>query len=131
MRLAFEHGLALRVWLEPARAKLREAGLPVPDNDFLDSFSLEPDDAKSATLASLLRNLREGLSEWALHPSARRTDPRQSDDDWRVRSTDHAFITSAEASAVIADEGIVVLDYRALQRVWQRPGEWPGPTHVK
>jgi predicted glycoside hydrolase/deacetylase ChbG (UPF0249 family) len=125
VRLALEHGLALRVWLEPARDDLRRAGLPVPDNDFLDSFSLDADqgDDKAAAFAQLLRDLPEGLSEWAVHPSARRTDPGQPDDDWRVRSTDHAFLVSGEASTVIADEGIVILDYRPLQRVWAACGE--------
>lgn len=36
--LATEYGLAARVWLEPGRQKMRQQGLPVVDNDFLDSF---------------------------------------------------------------------------------------------
>ncbi|MET0227843.1 MAG: hypothetical protein ABW234_03920, partial [Actinomycetes bacterium] len=45
--LAGDYGLAVGVWLDPGRRKLRRRGLPVTDNDFLDSFSLDLDD-KSA-----------------------------------------------------------------------------------
>ncbi len=38
--LAAEYGLAVRVWLEPGRQAMRRRGLPVTDNDFVDSFSL-------------------------------------------------------------------------------------------
>jgi chitin disaccharide deacetylase len=41
--LASEYGLAVRVWLDRGRRKLRRRGLPVTDNDFLDSFSLDLD----------------------------------------------------------------------------------------
>jgi predicted glycoside hydrolase/deacetylase ChbG (UPF0249 family) len=106
--LAAEYGLAVRVWLERGRRKLRRRGLPVIDHDFLDSFALDTD-GKPARYAALLHNLPAGLNEWAVHPST---------GGERVRRTDHEFLTSRAAREIIQLEGIVVIDYRAVQRVW-------------
>ncbi len=54
--LAAEYGLGVRVWLEPARQSTRQQGLPVTDNDFLDSFSLGSE-GKQARYVQLLRDL--------------------------------------------------------------------------
>ncbi|MFI2608973.1 ChbG/HpnK family deacetylase [Kitasatospora sp. NPDC018619] len=51
--LGTEYGLAVRVWLPPALARLRERGLPVVDHGFLDSFTVPPQD-KPAHYARLL-----------------------------------------------------------------------------
>jgi chitin disaccharide deacetylase len=106
--VAADYGLAVRVWLEPGRRKLRRRGLPVVDHDFLDSFALDIE-GKPARYAALLHNLPAGLSEWAVHPSTGGEG---------VRRTDHEFLTSPAASEIIRREGIVVVDYRAVQRVW-------------
>lgn len=103
--LAKEYGLAVRVWLEPGRRKTR--GLPVVDHDFLDSFALDID-GKRARYVQLLRDLPAGLNEWAVHPGH----------DGDVRRTDHEFLVSPQARDVIREEGIVVIDYRAVQAVW-------------
>jgi predicted glycoside hydrolase/deacetylase ChbG (UPF0249 family) len=117
--LAVEYGLATRVWLEPGRQKMRKRGLPVTDNDFLDSFALNLDD-KSARYAQLLRDLPAGLNEWAVHPGVGDEESRTIDDGWRVRRTDYEFLTSAEAGELIQQEGIVVIDYRAIQQAWSQ-----------
>ncbi|MEU5025704.1 polysaccharide deacetylase family protein [Streptomyces milbemycinicus] len=120
MALAAEYGLAVRVWLDPGRRKARQRGLPVTDNDFLDSFSL-PLDGKPARYAQLLRDLPTGLSEWAVHPGLGTEESQAIEPDgWRVRRTDHDFLTSPEARQLLDDEGVVVIDYRTLQRMWRR-----------
>jgi predicted glycoside hydrolase/deacetylase ChbG (UPF0249 family) len=106
--LAGEYGLAARVWLDPHRERLRRRGVPVVDHPFLDSFALEID-GKRERYARLLRDLPPGLSEWAVHPGP------ASDD---VRGTDHEFLTSPQARAIVEEEGIVLTDYRPLQRLW-------------
>ena len=116
--LAEEHGLAVRVWLEPGREKSRRRGLPVVDHEFVDSFSLDVD-GKSARYAELLRNLPAGLSEWAVHPGLGNEESQAIDPGgWQVRRTDYEFLTSPEASDLIQREGIVVIDYRTLQQAW-------------
>lgn len=115
--LAAEYGLAVRVWLEPGRQKARQQGLPVTDNEFLDSFSLDLE-GKSAQYARLLRDLPSGLSEWAVHPSVGREESQAIDSGWRVRRTDYDFLTSPEARALLQQEGIVVIDYRSVQQAW-------------
>ncbi|MEU4540005.1 polysaccharide deacetylase family protein [Streptosporangium sp. NPDC023825] len=119
--LAEEYGLAVRVWLEPGRRKARRRGLPVTDNDFLDSFGLDVD-GKAARYAELLRDLPAGLSEWAVHPGLGNEESRAIDGGWRVRRTDYEFLTSPEARELLRREGIVVIDYRALQQAWARTG---------
>ncbi|MGA6158206.1 polysaccharide deacetylase family protein [Stenotrophomonas sp. NPDC087984] len=115
--LAAEYGLAVRVWLEPARQRMRHRGLPVTDNDFLDSFSLAIE-GKPARYVQMLRDLPAGLNEWAVHPSVGNQDSQAIDDGWRVRRTDYEFLTSPQAREVLQQEGITVLDYRTIQRVW-------------
>lgn len=117
--LADEHGLAVRVWLEPGKRKLRERGLPVLDHPFLDSFRLDLD-GKPERFAALLRDLPAGLTEWAVHPASADAQAEEADPGgWRVRRTDLEFLVSPQAREIVADEGIVLIDYRPLQQVWR------------
>ncbi|MFG2906659.1 ChbG/HpnK family deacetylase [Kitasatospora sp. NPDC048286] len=142
LSLGAEYGLAVRVWLPPALARMRERGLPVVDHGFLDSFTVPLDD-KPAHYARLLAALPPGLTEWALHPALRpalRPAPHPTmhpapDDGRRVRHTDHAFLVSPEARRLLTEHGITVLGYRTLQEAWQRArerltAEPPGPPGV-
>ncbi|MFI8458293.1 polysaccharide deacetylase family protein [Kitasatospora sp. NPDC085464] len=135
LALGAEYGLAVRVWLPPALARMRRLGLPVVDHDFLDSFAVPLDD-KPAHYARLLAALPPGLTEWALHPGLTGPDPRAPHDDgWRVRRTDHEFLVSPEAPRLLAEHGITVIGYRPLQEAWQRARErltpdFPPPAGV-
>jgi predicted glycoside hydrolase/deacetylase ChbG (UPF0249 family) len=119
--LAGEYGLAVRVWLEPGRQKLRRQGLPVTDHEFLDSFALDIE-GKPARYAELLRDLPAGLSEWAIHPGLGNEESQAIDPGWRVRQTDYEFLTSPEARELLQQEGIVVIDYRTIQQAWSQVG---------
>ncbi|MET8838867.1 polysaccharide deacetylase family protein [Streptomyces rubiginosohelvolus] len=118
--LAAEYGLAVRVWLEPGRQTVRNRGLPVIDNDFLDSFSLAVE-GKAARYVQMLRDLPAGLNEWAVHPSLGDKDSQAVDDGWTVRRTDYEFLTSPQAREVLQEENIDVIDYRTIQRAWPGP----------
>ncbi|MCD9899053.1 polysaccharide deacetylase family protein [Streptomyces sp. MT29] len=117
--LAAEYGLAVRVWLEPARRSTRQQGLPVTDNDFLDSFSLGIE-GKAAGYVQLLRDLPAGLNEWAVHPSLGDEEAQAVDGGWLVRRTDYEFLTSSLAREVLQQEEIHVIDYRGIQHVWSQ-----------
>lgn len=118
--LAAEYGLAVRVWLEPGRQKMRRRNLPVTDHGFLDSFSLGLE-GKQARYAELLQDLPPGLSEWAVHPSVGNEKSRAIDPGgWRIRRTDYEFLISAQARELIRGEGIVVTDYRTVRQLWPR-----------
>jgi predicted glycoside hydrolase/deacetylase ChbG (UPF0249 family) len=119
LRLAREYGLALRVagrsWIE----KLQSRGFPTNDYDFLDSYSLDPVN-KAARHAELLHDLPVGLSEWAVHPGLDSSEllaiePGGS----HIRQTDFDFLVSEQARDIVRKEGIILLDYRALQAVWK------------
>jgi chitin disaccharide deacetylase len=116
--LAEEYGLAARVWLDDGRRKARAHGKPVVDNASLDSFSVSLQD-KAATYERMLCDLRPGLTEWAVHPG-HATEEWQAiaPTGWRVRQTDHAFLTSQRAREILDHEGINVIDYRPLQEAW-------------
>jgi predicted glycoside hydrolase/deacetylase ChbG (UPF0249 family) len=117
--LASEYGLAVRVWLDPGLRVMRQRGLPVTDNDFLDSYSLEIA-GKAARYVQMLRDLPSGLNEWAVHPGLGDEESQAVDDGWCVRRTDYEFLTSPQAREVLKEEDIAVIDYRTIQRVWSQ-----------
>jgi len=119
LRLAREYGLALRVagrsWIE----KVQSQGFPTNDYDFLDSYLLDPVD-KSARYDQMLRELPAGLSEWAVHPGLDNSELLAIElDSKHVRQADYDFLMSQEAKDIVKEEGIILLDYRALQVVWR------------
>ncbi len=122
--LAGEYGLAVRIWFEPGRRKLRRRGLPVTDHEFLDSFSLDID-SKPARYARLLRDLPAGLSEWAVHPGLGNEESRAIDPGWRVRQTDYEFLISPQARELLQQQGIVVIDYSTIQQAWSQTSAPP------
>jgi predicted glycoside hydrolase/deacetylase ChbG (UPF0249 family) len=131
LALAADHGRAVRVWREPDRRTLRQQGLPVVDHDFLDSYRMDTD-GKQARFSQLLRDLPVGLSEWAMHPGLGNEESQAIDPyGWRRRQADYEFLTSPEARELIQQEGIVVIDYRAIQQAWSAatsPGATTTPT---
>jgi predicted glycoside hydrolase/deacetylase ChbG (UPF0249 family) len=121
VELAQKYGLAVRVWLEPGREKLRARGLPVDDYPLMDSTRIDLD-GKPARFAKLLHELPVGLSEWAVHPSVGDEESQAIGSLWRERQTDYEFLTSPEARDLILEEGILVIDYRTMQRAWSQRG---------
>lgn len=120
VELGLAYGLAVRVWLEPGRRRVRARGLPVDDYPLMDSTRIELED-KPARFARLVRELPVGLSEWAVHPSLGNEESQAVGSLWRERQTDFEFLVSAAARDLIRQEGIVVIDYRPMQRAWSRP----------
>jgi predicted glycoside hydrolase/deacetylase ChbG (UPF0249 family) len=119
LRLAREYGLALRTGRGSSIENAQRQGLPTNDYDFLDSYGLDPV-GKSAQYGQLLRELPEGLSEWALHPALDSPELLAIErEDNHIRQTDFDFLMSQEGKDIVNEEGIILLDYRALQEVWK------------
>src|SRR5205823_4914145 len=103
----------------PVIEALQRQGFPSNDYDMLDSYRLELVE-KSARYAQLLRELPVGLSEWAVHPGLGTLEMQAIEpESWQVRQTDFDFLMSREAREIIQQEGIVLLSYKPLQKVWQ------------
>jgi predicted glycoside hydrolase/deacetylase ChbG (UPF0249 family) len=118
-RLAREYGLALRVASRSSIEKLQSLGLPTHDHDVLDSYLLDPVN-KATRYAELLRELPVGLSEWAVHPGLDSSELLAIEPGGNhIRQTDFDFLTSQQAKDIVREEGIILLDYRALQAVWK------------
>jgi len=117
--LASEYGLALRVFDATRSERLQQRGLPAADHGVVDSTRL-PTAGKAARFVRMLRELPEGLSEWAVHPGLGTAEARAIDNWWSKRAADLRFLVSREAQETVAAEGIVLLDYRALQATWTR-----------
>lgn len=116
--LAREYGLAFRVMGQSFIKQVQSRGLPTNDYDFLDSYGLDPI-TKAARYAELLRQLPEGLSEWAVHPGLDNPELSAIEPEGNhIRQTDFDFFTSQQAKDIVKQEGIILLDYRALQDVW-------------
>lgn len=119
VRLAQEHGLAVRVGGGAAGEALQRQGIPTNNYPLLDSYSLKIE-GKAARYAELLRELPPGLTDWAVHPGVGNVELQTVEpQSWQVRATDYEFVMSDEAREIIRQEGIILLGYRALQRVWQ------------
>jgi predicted glycoside hydrolase/deacetylase ChbG (UPF0249 family) len=119
VKLAKEYGLAVRVFDRSTGQALQRQGLPTNDHDVLDSYQLAIVE-KSAHYAQLLRDLPSGLNEWALHPALGTPEMQAIEpESWQVRQTDFDFLTSHEARSIIKQEGIVLLSYKPLEKVWQ------------
>lgn len=120
LSLAREYGLALRVHDASLTEQLQQKGLPTSDFGILDSYGLKPEE-KAERYAQLLRDLPAGLSEWAVHPSLGDAEAQALEPGtWRVRRADYDFLISPAARELVAAEGIVLLDYRALQEAWRQ-----------
>lgn len=116
--LAKEYGLALRVHGRSFAQEIQRMDLPTSDHEVLDSYHLNVVD-KSARYAQLLRALPAGLTEWAVHPSLGTPEAQAlAADNWQTRRADYDFFISHEARDILDEEGIVLLDYRALQKLW-------------
>jgi predicted glycoside hydrolase/deacetylase ChbG (UPF0249 family) len=119
LRLAREYGLALRVAGRSLIEKVQSQGFPTNDYDFLDSYLLDPVD-KSARYDQLLRELPAGLSEWAVHPGLDNSELLAIERDSKhVRQRDFDFLMSQAAKDIVKEEGIILLDYQALQVIWR------------
>ena len=115
LALAQEFGLALRVDAPASAERARQAGFITSNHGVLDSYSLATAN-KSAQYVALLRDLPVGLSEWAVHPSLGDAEAQAMEpDEWQVRKADFDFLISSQAQETIAEEGIVLVDFRALQ----------------
>jgi predicted glycoside hydrolase/deacetylase ChbG (UPF0249 family) len=120
IRLAKEYRLALRVMGRALIEKLQSQGLPTNDNDFLDSYLINPV-YKTSLYIQLLRELPAGLSEWAVHPGLDNAELLALEPAGNhERQIDFDFWTSQQAKDIIREEGIILLDYRALQVVWNK-----------
>jgi len=118
-RLAREYELAFRIFGSPFIQKVQSLGLPCNDHDVLDSYLLDPVD-KARRYAQMLHELPAGLSEWAVHPGIDNSELLAMEPDgYHFRQTDFDFWTSQQAKELIKSEGIILVDYRALQAVWR------------
>lgn len=122
LRLAREHGLALRVHDRRHAESLRLMGLPANDFPVLDSYHMDVA-TKPGEYARLLRELPPGLTEWAIHPGLGTGEAQALEPEtWQLRRADLDCMVSPELREIIDAEGIVLLDYRALQAVWAQGG---------
>jgi predicted glycoside hydrolase/deacetylase ChbG (UPF0249 family) len=116
--LAGQYGLPLRAYYRPFIEKMRLRGCPTNDHDLMDSYHLDTV-RKAARYAQMLRELPVGLSEWAVHPGLGNAELRAVEpSSWQVRQSDFDFVISQEARVILQEEGIILLDYRALKALW-------------
>ena len=119
-QLAREYGLAMRTHYREHADRCQDAGLPSIDHPVLDSYHMDPA-VKPAQFAQLLRELPAGLTEWAVHPSLGNAEAQALEPEtWPIRRADYDVFTSRAMRDIVDEEGIILLDYRALQPFWSR-----------
>lgn len=120
LALAQEYGVALRVYAQPFITQLQDQGYPTNDHPLMDSYDIDPAD-KAARYTQMLRALPVGLSEWAVHPGLGNGELQAIMPEWwPVRQTDYAFVISAAARQVVQEAGIILVDYSAVQTLWNK-----------
>lgn len=118
LRLCDEFGLAMRVGVPETRDAMLAQGKPANDTTIIDGYGL-PLDEKNAIWAQMLRDMEPGFHQWAVHVSTGDAEAQSMEPDaWRVRKTDFDFFDSDEARQLVAENDIVLVDYRAVQRLW-------------
>jgi chitin disaccharide deacetylase len=115
--LARQYGVPLRQYYRTFIEKMRRRGYPTNDHELMDSYDLDTVD-KATRYAWMLRALPVGLNEWAVHPGVGTAELRAAVPSWLVRQTDFDFVVSQEARSILQEEGIVLVDYRALLELW-------------
>jgi predicted glycoside hydrolase/deacetylase ChbG (UPF0249 family) len=115
--LARQYGVPLRAYYRPFIEKMRRRGYPANDHELMDSYDLDTV-GKAARYVRMLRALPVGLSEWAVHPGIGNAELRAVEASWRVRQTDLDFVVSQEARTILQEEGIILVNYRALRALW-------------
>jgi chitin disaccharide deacetylase len=116
--LAREYGLPVRAYYRPTFIEeMRRRGHQTNNHELMNSYDLDTVD-KAARYARMLRALPAGLSEWAVHPGIADAELRAAVPSWQVRQTDFDFVVSQEARAILAEEEIVLVDYRAVRAIW-------------
>ena len=115
--LACEYRLPLRIHTPEYLEIVRQAGkLPIDYPD-LDSFRVPLDD-KPRRYIQMLRELPQGLSEWAVHPAYDSEELRAITPEWSVRTSDYQFFNSDEFLDTIRTEGIELASYSLLKPYW-------------
>ena len=124
--LALEYGLALRVTKADSIRKLQSKGLPTVDHEVLDSGRIELE-KKESLFTSALEAISAGLTEWGIHPGIESQElkaimegPGIWSGVWEGRLLDLSFITSQTAKDIVREQGIEIIDYRPLQKMWQQ-----------
>ena len=115
--LALEYGIPLRIHNQKYLNTVRQQGLPILDYPDLDSFRV-PLDNKNAIYTQYLRELPEGLSEWAIHPAYDSGELRAITPEWPVRASDYEFFNSDAYFEILKIEGIQLVDYSLLKPFW-------------
>ncbi len=115
--LAQEYGFPLRIHNEKYLHQVKKEDRVTIDYPDLDSFRV-PLENKSLLYVQMLRELPEGLSEWAIHPAYDSAELRAITPEWPVRVTDYEFFSSDEFLHVIQTEGIELIDYSMLKPYW-------------
>lgn len=118
LSLARAHGLAIRTTTEPWIGLLQAAGLATDDHPLLDSYEV-PVAEKPEVYHRMLRALPAGLTQWAMHPGVADAGARAMDPDGAdIRQSDLDFLVDPETGRILREEGIVLVEYRHLQRAW-------------
>ena len=115
--LSKEYGLAVRGNWQKFIDKVQSGGFPVPDHPVLDSYDIKTEN-KPDRYFEMLRELPEGLSEWGLHPAEATAEMRGMTVFWPVRKADYEFCVSTRSKTIIQEEGIQIISYAKLQKLW-------------
>lgn len=101
--------------LEQAEA-LIPAGMPMVDHYAM--MPLEGDKTLD-TAKEMLANVQPGITHFIIHPAVDTPELRAIASDWRARVADYELFMSDDLRQFIAEQGIQIIGYRALQNLFK------------
>ena len=97
-----------------ARSALEADGIVIPD--LLIFGGKEDDETVTEYWMRILRSLEPGVTELFIHAAMDGEELRSMTNSWKTRSTEfELFTTNEEIRQLIAEEGIILIGYRALR----------------
>lgn len=106
--LAEEYEIGIRAWTSHGRSRVHASGRVPQDHPFLDSFAA-PTNGKIPYLLDQIRDLPQGLTEWAMHPAGHNSD----DPGALVRTSDYEALISSLLRTALRDEQVNVIGHRS------------------
>ncbi|NQT60036.1 MAG: ChbG/HpnK family deacetylase [Bacteroidetes bacterium] len=111
--LGKEYALPVRTAFKRSIKMMKENGISCIDHEVVDSCAIKTETKKN-DFDALIRNLKPGISEFAIHPALDTKESRSVSSDWEVRNADYEYFISNDFRKLIEDENIILTSYREL-----------------
>lgn len=112
-KLAEEYNLHLRTASEKYIGRMKQCGGICVDHPVVDSFRIETN-KKFETFDALIRDMKPGLNEFAIHPALETGECKAISPEWHVRVEDYRYFNSTRFVELLNENNIKMTTYGNL-----------------